>query len=302
MDEVFNPDEVAAAERFAGVLATLEAGGQPSVDALVDAELASLLRTADAVREPGLLATETAAFRSYRARSRAYLLHTLEQGRRPEAPTPAAAPRPIEARPAGVIPFIARHRRWTVFAPVAAAAAAAGLLLFTPFASAPGDDRPAAASNLTSARNAAELDRITQALAALTARSTRGEPVDASILRTITESTTALANRIETQPQSVSREHVENYQRAVAQSSAVLGAMQPAAGTEDALAAAQRATEDGKVTAARFLGAEQAATPAAAGTAATPTATSTAAPSTTGTATPAATGTPAPQSEGTVRP
>lgn len=268
MDEVFNQREIEEAERFAEILDTLEAGGQPDVDALVDAELASLLRTADAVRQRGLLATETPAFESYRARSRAYVLHSIEHGIgigiepsiEQQRRSPAAA-RPIEAQPfdiirSGVIPFVARHRRWTVFAPVAAAAAAAGLMLFTPFAAAPGDDRPAAATNLTVAQNEAELARINQALATLTQRSTRGEAVDASILRTITENTTAVANRIETQPQSVSKEHVENYQRAVAQSSTALGAVLPTVSTQDALAAAQRATEDGKVTAARFLGAD----------------------------------------------
>ena len=276
MDEVFSQREIEEAERFADVLDTLEAGGQPDVEALVDAELSSLLRTADAVREPGFLATETPAFDSYRARSRAYVLHTLEQQRRV---VPETAP--------GVIPFVVRHRLWTVFAPVAAAVAAAGLMLFTPFASAPGDGRPSTAANLTNLvtnRNDVELERINQALAALTERSTRGEPVDASILRTITESTTVVANRIETQPQSVSKEHVESYQRAVAQSSTALGAVQPAVGTEDALAAAQRATEDGKVTAARFLGAEATPTPAT-GTA-TATATATAVATATGTATP----------------
>ncbi|MSQ29159.1 MAG: hypothetical protein EXR68_01545 [Dehalococcoidia bacterium] len=263
MDEVFNQREIEEAERFADVLDTLEAGGQPDVEALMEAKLASLLRTADVVHETGFLATGTAAFDSYRARSRAYVLHTLEQQRRA---APVLAP--------GVIPFVVRHRRWTVFAPVAAAAAAAGLMLFTPFASAPGDGRPSTAANLTNlaTSNDLELKRITGALATLTQRSTSGELVDASILRTITESTTVVANRIETQPQSVSKEHVESYQRVVEQSSTALSAVLPAVGTADALAAAQRATEDGKVTAARFLVAETTPTPTpAAGAAVTAT-------------------------------
>ena len=287
------PEDVAAAERFAGVLDTLEAGGQPDVDALVDAELASLLRTADAVREPGLGATETVAFHSYRARSRAFVLHTLEQQRVAGlAPSYPAATRAGATQRTGIIDFVVRHRGWTVFAPVAAAAAAAGLVLFTPLALAPEENRPALATNLTS---------VTTALAELNQRSRNGQPVDASLLRTITESTTAAANRIETQPQSVSKTHVENYQRAIAQSSTVLGTLQAAVGVEDALAAAQRATQDGKVTATRFLGAESAVgastgNPAAASTA-TPTSTPAPAPTvapaavTTATPTPTATAT-----------
>ena len=146
-----------------------------------------------------------------------------------------------------------------------------------------------------------EFARVTTALAELNQRSRNGQPVDASLLRTITESTTAAANRIETQPQSVSKTHVENYQRAIAQSSTVLGTLQAAVGVEDALAAAQRATQDGKVTATRFLGAESAVgastgNPAAASTA-TPTSTPAPAPTvapaavTTATPTPTATAT-----------
>ena len=297
------PEDVAAAERFAGVLDTLEAGGQPDVDALVDAELASLLRTADAVREPGLGATETVAFHSYRARSRAFVLHTLEQQRVAGlAPSYPAATRAGATQRTGIIDFVVRHRGWTVFAPVAAAAAAAGLVLFTPLALAPEENRPALATNLTSlATGGADVEfaRVTTALAELNQRSRNGQPVDASLLRTITESTTAAANRIETQPQSVSKTHVENYQRAIAQSSTVLGTLQAAVGVEDALAAAQRATQDGKVTATRFLGAESAVgastgNPAAASTAtppSTPAPAPTVAPAAVTTATPTPTAT-----------
>jgi hypothetical protein len=304
--------------RLADALVTLELGGTPDISTAEDPELASLIRTVGFLRADAQEATQTASYLSYHARSRAYVLHTLEQ--RAPAPQPMSieTARSLETR-RGILshidPFLQRHRRWTFATPIAAAAAAAALFFFGVPAAAPadGEPRPAVASNQTAATADAELARIQFTLATIANRSANGQTVDATLLRTVTETTSAVANRIETAPQTISREHVANYQRTVATGNFVLGAAQPTAGSEDALAAAQRATQDGSVTAARFLGADE-ATPttvaprpsvAATATPPAPSVTPTATPTYTSTA-PTPTATPAPASaagtEGAVRP
>ncbi|MFA7297653.1 MAG: hypothetical protein WC211_10805 [Dehalococcoidia bacterium] len=304
-ETALTPAERLEAMRLADVLDALDTGAPTPMSATEDPELASLVQTAGLLRDGMAASTETTSFQSYRARSRAYILHTLEEQHRA-----AEAARHAAQRRDGLVPFV--RRRWAVLAPVAAAAAVAAFTLATTDVGAPtggsSDGGAAVASNRTAASTDAELDRIRQAVELLNMRAQRGEPVDASLLRTITETSSAVANKIEAAPQLVSREHVATYQRALTQSTTVLTTVQPAAGSEDALAAAQRATQDGVVAAARYLGTD--ATPSATATAkpsATPkpatTPTATAAPSATATPTAAPSATPtATPGEGAVRP
>jgi hypothetical protein len=268
-DELFVRDEEREAIRLADVLQAMEDGAPAPISALEDPELTSLVQTTELLRRSIADSTDTASFHSYRARSRAYVLHTLEQQHRPAAPDRK------------VVPFI--RRRWTILAPVAAAAAVASFAFFGTHASAPitNEGSPAAA-NLTAASTDAELARIEQAIAQLSDRAQRGEPVDANLLRTITETSAAVASRIDATPGLVSRDHVTSYQKAVTAGTTVLTTLTPTADNETALAAAQRATQDGVVAAARYLGTTATAT-------ATTTATATA--TTTATATPTATAT-----------
>lgn len=297
-EAALTPAERLEAMRLAEVLDALEAGTPAPISATEDPELTSLVDTADLLRAKLGAITETASFQSYRARSRAYILHTLEEQQR----TARLAEQRAQRRD-GLVPFV--RRRWAVLAPVAAAAAVAAFTLATTDVGAPagGVEGPAIASNRTAASTDAELDRIRQAVELLSARAERGETVDASLLRTITETSAAVANKIEAAPQLVSREHVATYQKALTQSTAVLNAVQPAAGSEEALAAAQRATQDGVVAAARYLGGDGTATATATSTpAAKPTSTPTVKPSATPAATAQATATPTPAPTSTATP
>ena len=311
-DTIVGDSERREAMRLADVLDALDAGAPAPMSAVEDPELASLVQTATLFRDSMAATTETASYQSYRARSRAYILHTMEEQQRAAQQS---------QRSAGLVPFV--RRRWAVLAPVAAAAAVASFTFFSSNAGAPTGEGsgPAIASNLTVASTDAELDRIRQAIELLSARAERGEPVDATLLRTITETSAAVANRIDVSPRLVSRDHVATYQKTLTAGTAVLTAVQPAAGSEDALAAAQRATQDGVVAAARYLGAEATATASTATPSSTATATprptqtgtvaptatvpptATAAPTSTAgpTASPTASSTPAP-TEGSVRP
>jgi hypothetical protein len=279
MNEFDERDDIEA-QRLADALDALEGGVQAPTARIDDPEIAALLSTANALRGRLNEATQTPSFHSYRARSRAYILHSLEQQRRaPAAPSTR-----------GLIPFARRHARWLVAAPVAAAAAAAGLFLFGEPAAAPstvGRVPSPIATNRTTQNTDSELVRIQHAIALVATHSSEGRPVDAVVLRTITEGASAVANRIETSPQLFSKESVETYQRTVVAGNAVLSTAQATADSQGMLVAAQKTTQDGIVVAGRFLGDPAVAT-------ATPTATSTPTPtaSATATATPRATATP----------
>ncbi|MSQ36675.1 MAG: hypothetical protein EXR63_06060 [Dehalococcoidia bacterium] len=277
--------EAAEAERLAAALAALETGADPHIDPREDPELAALIRTASLVRNGLPDPTDSRAYRSYRARSRAYVLHSLEH--------PAAAPQ-HEPRGDVLRPARWRWRELRIAAPLAAAAAAVaiilGLGLGGPGRSPAADARARlVAVNRTSITAEDDLLRMRVALDEIAQRTARGETIDAVLLRTVTESTAAVANRIETAPQTVNKEAIASYHHAVTVGRAVLGTVQAAAGSEAALASAQQAAQDGHVAAARFLGAEPAATAVATATPApTPTATPTSTPTPRPTATPTA--------------
>ena len=99
----------------------------------------------------------------------------------------------------------------------------------------------------------AELDRINELIGTVARQVADGAPVEAELLRSITESTAAVADRIEQQPDSVSRLHVIAYIQAAADGRSVLAAVRPDAEIEDALSAARRAAQDGVVVASTYF-------------------------------------------------
>jgi hypothetical protein len=67
------------ARRLADALEALEAGHDPGVDPREDPQLSSLLETASIMSSASLASTDTPSFRSYRERSKGYLLHRLRR-------------------------------------------------------------------------------------------------------------------------------------------------------------------------------------------------------------------------------
>jgi hypothetical protein len=295
------PFEAAEIQRFAESLDLIEAGAEPDLDRREDPELASLVETASLLRQHLADTTETSSFDSYRERSRAYILHTLEADQ--------ATPTPLEHRggaPEGPrVTRIEEHRRlggisrtrWALMSSVAAAAAVIGLVFFVGAdQGSPGDSGgvdvgpPALGANLTSPED--ELKRIQDAVNAIQEHTSRGEPTDATLLRTVIASTAAVAQAIETKPNTVSPQSVQNYLDTVTEARTALDTVETTADSGAALLAAQATTEDGQVTATRFLGS---VTPTATATpTAAPTATPTETPTETPTATPTETATPEP--------
>jgi hypothetical protein len=293
-------------QRFADSLDHLDAGSQLDLDAREDPELAGLVQTAGLLRQHLADATESSSFESYHARSRAYILHTLEADH--------AASEPLEHRggapgDSGILRFEEHRRfggfsraRWALMSSVAAAAAVLGLVFFVSAdqGGAPSDrsgagvEAPALGANLTSPED--ELKRIQDAVNAIQDQTSRGEPADSALLRTVTESTARVAQVIETKPDTVTPQSVHTYLDTVTEARSALD--KAGTSTEDgpALVAAQATTQDGQVTASRFLlgaAASATATPTASPTpTVTPTATPT--PTETPTATPTETATPDP--------
>lgn len=250
------PQDAAAlsdALRLADALARAEAGLAIDLNPTEDPALAGLVAIAQDMRGPIARATDTQSFRSFHHRSRAAILHTLEEARTPAA----AAFRPRASR------------LWFSLAG-AAAAAAIGLTVL----GGPGVSPAPGGGNLTVASTADELDRIAVALATIQRHSERGELVPAPLLRDVIEGSARMSNLIEQRPDVISREAVTAYHQAVQNGTQVLDGATAGPGAEGALAAAQRAAKDGAVVATRYLAAQPtaAATPAATATpAASPT-------------------------------
>lgn len=272
--------EIADALRLADVLERVEAGRAPDLDPTEDPALTDLLLTAMRARADLGTVRDERAFQSFRGRSRAAILHSLE-------------------RPAKVLPF---YRRSRILAPVAAAAAAAAIVL-SAFSSGilPGRGTPGTsdnvATNLTPRTTTEEIDRLSVAIADIQERQQSGQSVPAPLLRAVSEGTARVANIIEQNPERVSKETVASYIQTAQTSQTVLKSVTVDDDAQGALAVAQRATRDGVVVASRFLNASGTPTATATGTA-KPTGTPIASPTPTGTPTgsptPGATSTPAP--------
>lgn len=266
--------------RLADALDRIEAGLAIDLDPTEDPALVGLVATAQEMRGPIHQATDTHSFRSFHHRSRAAIIHALEEDRAPV-----------------VTPFRLRASRLWFSLAGTAAAAAIGLLVI----GGPGISTAPGGENLTVASTTDELDRIAVALASIQQHSARGEAVPAPLLRDVIEGSARMSNLIEQRPDVISREAVTAYQQAVQSGAQVLNGATAGPGAEGALAAAQRAAKDGDVVATRYL-ATQTTTPApaAATPAATPTSTATATATPTGTpkASPTATPTASPTADG----
>ena len=98
-----------------------------------------------------------------------------------------------------------------------------------------------------------QLASIQLALDEIDERNARGEPIEISLLRAVTESTASVANTIEADPDTLAEEIVATYLRTAYTSQTVLEAADAIEGGEGALAAAQRAAEDGFDVAADYF-------------------------------------------------
>ena len=234
-------------ERLAESLALLRSGRSPRLDRLEDPELASLLDVVAAVEAPLRTSTETRPFRSFRKRSRAAILHELDQERR------AAG----EASGSVLLAFLRRP----LFAPAAAAAAAAAIVIAVVSTSGVlpiigQNDSSQVVSNRTQQFTTLELERISTALETIQDRTEKGEFIPAPTFREVSESAARFANLIERDPGAVEREAVETFAQAMRTGQSVLESARAEPEAEGALASAQRATRDGDVVASRVLEAD----------------------------------------------
>ena len=99
----------------------------------------------------------------------------------------------------------------------------------------------------------AELVGINELIGTVARQVTDGAPVDAQMLRSITESTAAVAARIEQQPESLSQLHVITYIQAAAYGRTVLATVRAEGEAAGALHAARRAAQDGVMTASAYF-------------------------------------------------
>jgi hypothetical protein len=98
-----------------------------------------------------------------------------------------------------------------------------------------------------------ELDLLGAALALVVARADSGEPIDASLLHTIAETSSTVAARIESEPDSISRLAVIAYIQTVANGREILRDLRVSRADEDALSEARDATQQGVVAASRYF-------------------------------------------------
>ncbi len=241
------PDELES-RRLADALDAVDAGHDPAaIDPREDPELAALMETVRLLRE---ITAAVGPEQPYAARSRAMILHAMEhsgsrEGSREPVEQPASAP-------------FYRRWRWAILTPVATAATAAAItfavMTFASPTDAPGPlttQLPELAVAPTSIVE--RLASIQLALDEIDERNARGEPIEISLLRAVTESTASVANTIEADPDTLAEEIVATYLRTAYTSQTVLEAADAIEGGEGALAAAQRAAEDGFDVAADYF-------------------------------------------------
>lgn len=104
----------------------------------------------------------------------------------------------------------------------------------------------------------AQLERIAAILAEIRERADSGQPVDASLLRLLSEGTASVAAQIESNPDAITPLAVANYFHSVSPGRGLLDSTQVEAGGEDALETARAATADGLAVAVRYFSSSQA--------------------------------------------
>ena len=237
--------ELLVALRLAEALDRVEAGRPSGLDAVEDPELTGLVRAATLLRGELRGAGDGHAYHSFRARSRAAVLHALES-----APESAST---VETAPARILPF---YRRSAIVRPFAAVAAAAAIVVAAIGGAGwatRGGDAINVATNLTPRSTAEELDRLTSTLTDIQTRTQAGQSVPALLLRALSEGTARFANLIEQTPDQVSETAVRTYIQAAQAGSTALNSATVDQDAQGALAAAQRAARDGVVVATRYL-------------------------------------------------
>ena len=285
--------ELVDAQRLAEALERLEAGIEPDLDPREDPSLSALVALAAEIRDVEELATDSQRYRSYRPRSRDHVLRRVEHATIPRETMPTALVPVVVAEPRRRrVPFLHWSYLAPVASAAAAAVAVLAFIAAQPGAAdepaggeqtAAAEPAPNAAPTATAAQIdppsalgsptvpdrplpwevlpplptrrpvAADLDRINELISTVASQVADGVPVEAELLRAITESTAAVADRIELQPDSVSRVQVIAYIQAAADGRSVLAAVRAEAETEDALSAARRAAQDGVVVASTYF-------------------------------------------------
>ncbi len=268
------------ARRLAEALDAVEEGRDPDVDPREDPELSSLLATAEAVRTTWRAAAPEPA---RAARLRSSLLGSAE----PEPARPArvvplyrrwSVLSPIASAAAAAVVTFAITTLVSSDAPLpgqepafasAQPAADLGEPARPPLMDTAGPEQlpdtdtstlppEPSAGNLTSEalvedRLVQDLRRIESALQEIRMLAERGEPVDAELLRTVTEGTARVASQIATAPESVSPFAVATYFQSVSPGRVILDSAQVEEGNENALETARGATRDGLSVAVQYF-------------------------------------------------
>ena len=266
--------ETVEAQRLSEAIDALDEGRDPGIDAIEDPSLSSDLQVVHALRQ-AWSAVEPRA--TYRERARALILGAM----RPDSAVPRveALPAVVGSAPAAAPP-LSFLRRWRgVLTPIASAAAAAAVTVAvfvvsdepapagSPLLVAsdvpveesvgriaqPADTPIASTQDLTSTSVVAELQRIESALRQIEERALAGTPVEAPLLRAVTESNATVASLIDNEPEAVNEQSVITYFLGASAAQALLTGLGAAEGAEGALVAAQRSTQDGIEAAEDYL-------------------------------------------------
>ena len=275
------------ARRLADALDAVEEGRDPNVDPREDPELSSLLATAEAVSTTW---RATAPEPARAARLRSLLLRSTRRAgeRRPVRPakvvplyrrwsvlSPLASAAAAAAVTFAITTLVASDAPTPGTQPSFAstrAAAGPGETARPPLLDGAGPEQlpdmesstlqpEPPAENLTSEALVQDLlvqdlRRIESALQEIRALAERGKPVDAKLLRTVTEGTARVASQIDTAPESVPVSTVATYFHYVSPAREILSSAQVEEGDERALDTARDATEDGLVVAVRYFTAD----------------------------------------------
>ncbi len=281
-----DPVEVTEIMRLDEALDAFDAGHDVEFDAMEDPELTALFATARSIDNAFGATTETRSFNSFHQRSRAALLHQLE----------AERPVPMRERVRVVVAAAAG------LAAVALSITAFGAPALENLRDGSGSGASVTVANLTPITTQEQLSRLGRAVDGIQSSALSGQSLSSTQLRNFTENAAQVANVIEREPDSVDADAVRAYIERTQAAREALSTSQAEPGAEGAVAAAQRAAEDGIVVASRYLGegvTQGSDTPTPTSTATTtPTATPTATPTTT----PEASSTPTPTPTGTATP
>jgi len=238
LERALDPVEVTEIMRLDAALTAHEAGIDPALDAAEEAEIAALFGTARAIDVAFEATTETRSFQSFHSRSRAAVLHQLEA----ERPVPMRERvRVLVAAAAGL-------------AAVAISISAFGAPALDSLRNDSGNGAKVTVANLTPITTQEQLDRLGLAVEGIRSSAFAGQTLSSAQLHSFTENAAQVANAIEREPDALSPDAVRAYIERAQAAREALSTSQAAPGAEGAVAAAQRAAEDGIIVASRYLG------------------------------------------------